>query len=146
MTDSRRLNVVLDTNVLLVSVSSRSKYHWLFRDLLDSKYELSVTTEILGEYEEIIGEKLSSRVAEETIRTLILLPNVRKIQPSYRWHLISEDPDDNKFIDCFVAAGAHVLVTHDRHFNVLRTVDFPQVTLMNIAEFEELATSWRSGG
>ena len=29
------LRVVLDTNVLLVSVSSRSKYHWIFRTLLD---------------------------------------------------------------------------------------------------------------
>lgn len=117
MSDSPRLNVVLDTNVFLVSISSRSKYHWIFQDLLNRKYNLSVTTEILAEYEEIIGEKLSHVVAAETIRTLVFLPNVRKIQPSFRWNLIPQDPDDNKFVDCFVAAGADVLVTQDRHFS-----------------------------
>jgi len=46
---------VLDTNVLLVSISSRSPYHWIFRGLLDGHYELFLSNEILTEYEEIIG-------------------------------------------------------------------------------------------
>ena len=144
MSDSSRLNVVIDTNVFLVSVSSRSQYHWIYQDLLAGKYELSATTEILTEYEEVIGTKFNERVAEDTGRTVVFLPNVRKIQPAYRWNLISQDPDDNKFIDCFVAAGAHVLVTEDRHFNILKAIDFPRVALVDVAGFEALAESWRS--
>jgi hypothetical protein len=30
---NNKLKVVLDTNVLLVSVSSKSKYHWVFEKL-----------------------------------------------------------------------------------------------------------------
>ena len=46
--------VVLDTNVLLVSISERSRLHWVFSSLLEGKYVLCVTTDILSEYAEII--------------------------------------------------------------------------------------------
>ncbi len=37
-----RLKVVLDTNVLLVSISSRSKYHWIYEKLLADEYDLFI--------------------------------------------------------------------------------------------------------
>ena len=48
------------------------------------------------------------------------------ITPYYRFNLL-RDPDDNKFVDCAVAAGADLLVTHDRGFDVLRQVAFSVV-------------------
>jgi len=58
-----RLKVILDTNILLVSISSKSKYHWIFSNLLNNKYELYVSNEILLEYEEIISSKYDKEVA-----------------------------------------------------------------------------------
>ena len=55
MKTKKRLNIVLDTNVLLVSISEFSKYHWLYRLLIDKKFNLYITNEILTEYEEIIS-------------------------------------------------------------------------------------------
>jgi len=43
------LKVVLDTNILLVSISGKSKYHWVFRKLLQQKYQIVITNEILME-------------------------------------------------------------------------------------------------
>ena len=104
------LRIVLDTNVLLVSISSRSKYHWIFQALVAGRFELLISNEILAEYEEIIGEKLNAETARNVVRTLLLLPNVERVHPSYRWNLIATDPDDDKFVDCAVAANAHALV------------------------------------
>jgi len=53
-----RFKVVLDTNVLLVSISSKSKYHWIYDKLVADEYDLFITNEILMEYEEIISQKL----------------------------------------------------------------------------------------
>jgi len=39
--------VVLDTNILLVCVSTHSRLHWIFKYLVQKKYQLFVTTEIL---------------------------------------------------------------------------------------------------
>lgn len=138
MSNSARLRVVLDTNVLLVAISPRSKYHWIFQRLLEADYELLVSNEILSEYEEIIGQKLSEDVARNVLRMLLLLPNVQRVSPRFRWSLIYVDPDDNKFVDCAIAANAHALVTQDRHFNVLRDLRFPSIHVMSIADFSDL--------
>ena len=58
------------------------------------------------------------------------------VTPYYHFHLIDSDKDDNKFVDCAVAANA-ILVTEDSHFNVLREVGFPRVELLNLKDFQE---------
>ncbi len=103
--------IILDTNILLVSISSKSPYHRIFKMLIDGKYDLGVTTEILMEYEEVIERKFNSEVAKDTIRTLLALPNVKKINVYYNWNLIEADSDDNKFVDCAVSANATGIVT-----------------------------------
>ncbi len=52
------------------------------------------------------------------------------------WNLIEADSDDNKFVDCAVSANANGIVTQDKHFNVLRNIDYPNVNLISIAEFK----------
>lgn len=47
-----KLRLVLDTNVLLVSLAVNSKYHWVYKALIDNKYDLVVSNEILTEYQE----------------------------------------------------------------------------------------------
>jgi putative PIN family toxin of toxin-antitoxin system len=128
--------IILDTNVLLVSISSKSPHHCIFEKLIDGAYDLGITTEILMEYEEVIGRKFNSEVAKDTIRTLLALANVKKINVYYNWNLIEADSDDNKFVDCAVSANATGIVTQDKHFNVLRDIDYPNITLISIADFK----------
>ncbi|WP_366145465.1 PIN domain-containing protein [Methylovulum sp.] len=47
------------------------------------------------------------------------------------------DKDDNKFVDCAVAGNADFLVSNDRHFNVLKTIEFPKLQVFTIFEFIE---------
>jgi predicted nucleic acid-binding protein len=35
------------------------------------------------------------------------------------------DQDDEKFADCAIVSNADYLVTNDRHFEVLKTIQFP---------------------
>ena len=130
--------VVLDTNILLVSISGKSKYHWIFRKLLQQEFQIAITNEILTEYEEIISRKYSVAVAKNVTRALLLLPNVVKSDVYYNWLLITADADDNKFVDCAIAANADYIVTNDRHFNVLKDVKFPPVRVINIEQFRLL--------
>ncbi len=132
---SDSIKVVLDTNVLLVSISSKSKYHWIFQELLKGSFDLFVTNEILTEYEEIISSKFNDLVAKNVVRTLLLLPNVYEINIYYKWNLISADEDDNKFVDCAIAGNVHFIITHDRHFNILKNIEFPKMEVYNTDEF-----------
>ena len=43
-------------------------------------------------------------------------------------------PDDNKFVDCAIAAGTKFIVTNDRHYNVLLSLGFPKVDIIRLDE------------
>ena len=133
-----RLKLVIDTNVLLVSISSQSSYHWLFQELLSGTFDMYLTHDILIEYEEVISQKWNPEIAQNVLRTLLLLPHVHQMITYYHWNLIYDDADDNKFVDGVICANAHYLVTHDRHFNVLKTIDFPKIEIITLNELEKL--------
>ena len=129
------IKTVIDTNVLVSALSSRSVYHWLVRLLLNEQIELYVTDDILLEYEEVLKAKYSETVATNFLIALKELPNVYFTHVYFRWNLIS-DPDDNKFVDCYVAAGADYLISHDAHFSILKNITFPVINLVKIQDFE----------
>ena len=62
-------------------------------------------------------------------------PNTIFIDRYFRWNLIKSDPDDNKFLDCAIASNANYLVTHDRHFNILDSMDFPKIKIISASQF-----------
>ena len=73
--------------------------------------------------------------AENTIEALIKLPTVKQVNVFYNWNLIQSDPDDNKFVDAAIAGNAAYLVSNDRHYEILSTLDFPKVNLISLQEF-----------
>jgi putative PIN family toxin of toxin-antitoxin system len=128
-------NVVIDTNVLLVSVSEKSKLHWIFRKLIDKEYTLCVTTDILDEYAEILEQHMGSEVSESVLGVLENLDNVEYITRYYRFRLL-KDEDDDKFVDCAIAANASYIVSHDKDFNILSQIDFPKVIVIDTNAFK----------
>ncbi len=105
--------LVVDTNCLLQIIPKRSPYRWLYDEILQGNVSLAVSSEILLEYREILQQRTNSIVAENIITALIELPDTRNISPSYRWQLIADDPDDDKYVDCAVAASADYLISDD---------------------------------
>ena len=107
----------------------------MWRGIIEGKYNLCVTTEILEEYQEIIAEQTTPEIGQNVIYALLNLKNVKLITPHFRFGLITIDVDDNKFVDCAIAANAHFIVSNDKHFKELETIDFPKVKCINLVEF-----------
>jgi len=137
MMDNNKKRVVIDTNVLLVSVSSFSKYHWIYQLIIRKEIEVFITNEILTEYLEIISDKYDVSTSKSVVRTLIELENVHQIQVYFKFNLIKNDPDDNKFADCAISSNVDFLLTNDKDFNVLKRIKFPRVNVVNITEFRK---------
>ena len=130
--------VVIDTNVLLVSVSERSKYYWLYNLILEKKVQIAFTHEILTEYEEQLAKHWNSNVATNVTRSLSELSTSIQTIIYYNLQLITIDEDDNKFVDCAFAANADFIITNDSHFNILKNIEFPTIPILRIDEFKEL--------
>lgn len=129
------MKVVIDTNVFLVIIPSSSRYHQAYKALQQNRYELAVTNDILLEYEEQLSLRYNILNVSDILRNLMENRNVHLYNPGYQWNLISIDVDDNKFVDCAIASNADWIVSNDRHFQVLKDIQFPNVNVISIEEF-----------
>ena len=128
------LRLVVDTNCVLASINPRGAYFRLYELFIAGRFEWVLSNEILTEYEEQVTRRYSVRTASQVHEVLMAAPNTIFQEASYKWQLITADPDDNKFVDVSVAAGADFLVTDDRHFDVLRQIEFPRVELLKMPQ------------
>ena len=127
--------IVLDTNCLLQSLPTGSPYHKIWTDILLGRISLCVNTDILDEYEEVLTEKTNREVAVNVVEAIARLRTTVYQETYIHFGLIQEDPDDNKFVDCAVAANAEYIVTNDKHFSVLKQIPWPKIVVLNIKEF-----------
>lgn len=127
--------VVLDTNCLIMAISARNRYHLIWQSFLEGRYTLCVSTEIMEEYEEVLARNITPRLSQYIISAIMDRPNIYLADVYFKFGLISQDPDDNKFVDCAIASNARVIVTEDRHFDVLKNIDFPKVDVVGIDHF-----------
>ena len=127
--------VVLDTNCLLASLSKLGGAYPVWKGFQEGRFTLCVTTEILEEYEEIIAQKTTPSLAKNVVDLIYKSENVELVNTYFHWHLITADPDDNKFVDCAFASGATFIVSNDSHFEILRDITFPQLLVVKLKEF-----------
>jgi predicted nucleic acid-binding protein len=119
----------------MAAAPRRSKYHWLYEMLKHGELRLAVTTDILEEYEEQLSDFYSPEFAEYVLKTIINLPDLEEVIVHFKWRLITSDPDDDKFVDAAVASNVDYIITHDRHFRLLDSIDFPKVKHISMRDF-----------
>jgi uncharacterized protein len=130
--------VVIDTNVLLQIIPRKSPLRKIFDAIINEKISLIFSAEILLEYEEILQRELTVGIAENIIRLIENLPNAEKHEVFYKWYLIKEDYDNNKFSDTAINSAADYFITNDKHFDVLKEIPFPKVNVITPEDFVKL--------
>lgn len=137
------MRVVVDINVLLVSLPVASPYRPIFNALREGRFELVVSNDIITEYHEKLAKKVSPRVADNVVKLLLSLDNVIRQSVYFGWQLMTNDPDDNKYVDCAVGAGADHLVPEDSHFKLVKDIAFPAISVLRIDDFLPLFRSFQ---
>lgn len=132
------MKVVIDTNVFLVIIPSLSPYHQAYKALKENRYDLIVSNEILLEYEEQLSLRYHISEVSEILESLLENQNIHLYNPEYKWNLISQDTDDNKFVDCAIASNSDWIVTNDKHFHHLKDIGFPKVNVISVEGFIHL--------
>ena len=125
-----------------MAISAKNVYHRVWLDFLSGKYKLCITNEIIEEYLEVISRNINTLVAEKIVAAILNRENTIKLDPHFRFNLIEDDKDDNKFADCAVAGNASYIVTEDHHFNVLKNIKFPSITVIGIDDFILILNSY----
>ena len=132
--------VVIDMNVLV-------SYFWggnpkKVVDLwIDGELALLISASIVDE----IGRTLIELgIAEEKIAALceMLMMKSGLVMPKRKFHIVMEDPADNKFIECAVEGNADYLITGDNH--LLRLEREGKTQIVNPAEFLKLYNEYKA--
>ena len=97
-----------------------------------------MSNDILEEYEEILSQKTNTTIASNVIQVIVNSPYVEFVDTYFHFHLIEQDKDDNKFVDCAIAANARYIVSEDSHFKHLKNIPFPTVSVIRLSEFMNL--------
>lgn len=134
------MRIVLDTNVLLAALPKASRFRPIITALANSQIELVVSTAILLEYQEILTRKTNEIVATNFLEFLTKLANVVRVETPFTWGIIEVDPDDNKFVDAGLIAGADYIITYDSHFSVVKSHPFPAIGVLTPDELLSLLT------
>ncbi len=128
------IKAVYDTNVIVSALLTSEGTESLLLDIAtQGKITLYVSEDILREYEGVLSRpkfSFSKRLVKRFIRLLKRKSNVVKTKPL---GFDLKDPDDNKFLECAVAAKADYLVTGNaRHFPVTA---YESVQIVSPAKF-----------
>ena len=132
------MRVVIDTNCLRASIPPQSPFYQLYLDFRAFRFEWWVSTEILLEYDEILTNTYSPRTAQIVLHQLAIAPNIVFSEPAFRWQLIEDDANDNKFSDLALSCNADYLVSNDTDFDIFKTLDFPPLKVVTLKDFLKL--------
>ena len=77
-----------------------------------------VSNEILLEYEEQLSLRYHISGVAEILENLLENQNIHLYNPEYKWNLISQDADDNKFVDCAIASNSTGLLRTINTFTI----------------------------
>ncbi len=132
------MKIVLDTNCFISCIGKLSPYRNVFDSYLAGDYILSVSTEVLFEYEEIFQIKWGNDVTENLLTRLIRADNTELTNIFFNFNLISGDADDNKFADLFIAANADYIVSNDAKLLALNSNKFPPFEVVTLQQFSKM--------
>lgn len=132
------LKVILDTNSIINCIGYKSRYRNVFDAFLAGKYQIAISSEMLLEYEEIFEKFWNQEVCFNLLSVFARAPNVEFVHIYYQFGLMVNDPDDNKFIDAYIAFTADYIISNDKEILKMNSLDFPPIRILTIQEFSTL--------
>jgi len=134
--------VVLDTNVIISSVlSSKGPPAEMISRWDSDEFEIATSPALLDELERALHyDRISRRFKEPQAKIEALLNRLRGaatvVDPDFTLHVVQDDPDDDRVLECALAAGAAYIVSGDEH--LLRLKEYQGTIVLTPREFVAL--------
>lgn len=114
--------IVVDANVILRGVRSNAGASgFILKGMLSGDLAFAVTPAVMLEYEDVLKRPTSlAGLGIEEWQLDVILDAVatmaHETHPWFRFRPFLNDPKDDLFIECALAASVRVIVTDDKHF------------------------------
>jgi putative PIN family toxin of toxin-antitoxin system len=131
------LRVTCDTNVIISALNFSGNPARILDMAADGAIRLAVSDDILSEVERVLRrpkfgwpqERIDNAIREISVFT-------EHVEPKQRIDIVTEDPTDNRILDCATASSSEYLVSGDKH--LLKVGKYQGVKIVPPAEFIEI--------
>jgi len=128
------MRLILDTNVLMSGIFFGGPPYEILNAWRHGKVSLVLSAKILDEYRRV-GHRLSAKfpgVDVEPILALVTAHAELVVAPALE-EGVCEDPTDDMFFACAIAAGCHLIISGDRHLH--KATGYGDVEVMSPRDF-----------
>ncbi len=129
------MKIVCDTNVLVSGILFQQGYPRQILILISNGTIANFTSPaLLTEIEEVLCRpKFQSKIKEVASVISLFRDTFELIYPSQTFHVVMEDPDDNKVLDAAYAASVDFIVSGDKHLLSLK--QWENISILSPAQF-----------
>jgi putative PIN family toxin of toxin-antitoxin system len=130
------LTVVFDTNILFSGTGWRGSPFYCLQLAREQKVSLILCREILAQYHSKLQTKLDMSESQATRAAAEILSLSTLVEISNSLHVVADDPDDDKVIECAVTGKASHIVSGDHHLLDLR--EYKNIQIVPASNFLDL--------
>lgn len=126
--------VVIDTNIFISGFGWDAKPEEILKLLKQRRIINYTSIEILEELRRVVSYpklKFSDLLQSRIIEFVFFYSEIA--ESAERVSHITHDPEDNKFLECAIAAGAEFIISGDQH--LLNIAEYKTVKLVDAAAF-----------
>ena len=130
------LRVVLDTNVLISAILFGGKPRQILEKAIRGEIRLCLSEPMLEELKGVLQRSKFNYSPEMIQFILTELTGIADfVDPSVTINVVLEDQEDNRILECAVAAKADYVITGDSH--LLKLNNYLNIDVLNAAAFLE---------
>ncbi len=132
------MKITVDTNVLISATFWSGASDRLISKIEAKEIQLILSEEILKEYAEVLDyEEIKDKIKD---KNLVMKHSIAKILSisdiiitDIKLHIIKDDPDDNKILECAKSGNVDYIITNDN--DLLRLVTFEKIPILTPEQF-----------
>lgn len=129
------MRIVADTNVLISALMFAGLPGAFLQLGLERQFTLVTSKALLDELAEKLVAKFGMSEPDARAVQSRLESAGDLIEPKFTLHVVKDDPDDNRVLECAVAGKADFVVSGDRH--LLRVGEYDGIPIMTVRQFLE---------
>ncbi len=122
-----------DSNIWVSGLNWYGKPHELLNLARDGTIELAISDAILDEFSRILHDKLEWSDDRLNSMRAEVGAFTKRVSSTETLDVVKADPDDNRILECAVAAGSDEIVTGDAH--LLQLGAYRGIKIMKVADF-----------
>ena len=130
------IEVTADTNIYISGLIFAGPPRRFIQKAQAGRFRLAISDALLEELTRILRAKFAWSNEEIREAVTLLSACTVRVQPGERLDIVDADPDDNRVLECAVAAGSRFIVTEDG--DLLRLGAYTGIRILKVADFLEL--------